>query len=306
VHDHDHGTQIVRSAAGAHRGRLALVLAMVLVLLGVEVTVALATGSLALLSDAGHLATDVLGLGLALGAVTAAASRPPTRTTSFGWYRLEILAALANAALLLGIAVVVLIGAIRRFGSPVEVEAGPLLVVASVALAVNVLSAWLLRPGAEASLNLQGARLEVLADAVGSIGVLVVAVVIRTTGWHTIDSLVALAIAGWLLPRALRLGGRALRVLLQHAPAGADLERLETGLAAIDGVTDVHDLHVWTLTSGMDVASVHLTVADPTVAHSARHAAHDLLVEHAGIDHATVQVELLDDPACCEGHPTSW
>jgi cobalt-zinc-cadmium efflux system protein len=306
VHDHDHGSQAVRSAAGEHRGRLALVLAMVLVLLVVEVTIALATGSLALLSDAGHLATDVLGLSLALGAVMAAASRPPTRTTSFGWYRLEILAALANAALLLGIAVVVLVGAVRRLGSPVEVEAGPLLVVACVALGVNVLSVWLLRPGAETSLNLQGARLEVLADAVGSVGVLIVAVVIRTTGWHTIDSLVALAIAGWLLPRALRLGGRALRVLLQHAPAGVDLERLETGLAAIDGVTDVHDLHVWTLTSGMDVASVHLTVAQSSVAHAAQHAAHDLLVEHAGIDHATVQVELLDDPACCEGHPTSW
>lgn len=301
---HEHAPP--RSASGRHRRRLGAVLGLVVVLLVVELTVAAMTGSLALLSDAGHLATDVLGLGLAFAAVSVAGARRPTRETSFGWHRLEILAALANAVLLLGIAGVVLVGAIRRLGTPAEIDPGPLLVVAIVALGVNVSCAWLLRPGAQESLNLQGARLEVLADAVGSFGVLVVAGVIHLTGWTTIDSIVALAMVTWLLPRALRLGRRSLRVLLQHAPEDLDLEEIEAELVRLPGVTGVHDLHVWTLTSGMEVASVHIEVADAGRQHDARHAVRALLAEQAGISHATVQVELRGDPACCEGHPPDW
>jgi cobalt-zinc-cadmium efflux system protein len=294
------------NVAAAHRGRLALVLGLVLVLLVVEVLVAITTGSLALLSDAGHLATDVVGLGLALGAVTVAASQLPTARTSFGWYRLEILAALANAFLLLGVATAVLIGVVRRWDDPHPIEPGPLLVVAIVALAVNVLCAWLLRPGAEKSLNLQGARLEVLADAAGSIGVLITAAVIHFTGWTRIDSVMALLIVGWILPRALRLGYRALRVLLQHAPDHLDVDGLARAVSELPGVTGVHDLHVWTLTSGMDVASLHVEVADGARQHEIRHTVHDLISGRAGIDHLTVQIELSDDPACCEDHPADW
>lgn len=294
------------SAAATHRGRLTLVLVLVVTLLAVEITVALLTGSLALLSDAGHLATDVVGLGLALGAISVASSQAPTARTSFGWYRLEILAALANALLLTGVATAVLIGVIRRWTDPHPIEPGPLLVVASVALAVNLFCAWLLRPGAEASLNLRGARLEVLADAAGSIGVLVTALVIQLTGWTRIDSLMALAIVGWLLPRALRLGTQAVRVLLQQAPDHLDVEDVEDDVRALPGVTSVHDLHVWTLTSGMDVASLHVEVADAQRQHEIRHAVHQLIVERTGIDHVTVQIELHDDPDCCEEHPTGW
>jgi cobalt-zinc-cadmium efflux system protein len=294
------------NVAAAHRGRLAVVLALVLVLLVVEVTVAILTGSLALLSDAGHLATDVIGLSLALGAVTVAASQLPTARTSFGWYRLEILAALANALLLLGVAIAVFVGVLRRWNDPHPVDPGPLLIVASVALAINVLCAWLLRPGAEESLNLRGARLEVLADAAGSIGVLVTAVVIHLTGWTRIDSVMALAIVGWLLPRALRLGYQALRVLLQHAPDHLDVDGLERDIGRLPGVTGVHDLHVWTLTSGMEVASLHVEVADGDRQHEIRHTVRDLIAKHAGIDHVTVQIELSDDPACCEDHPSGW
>ncbi len=294
------------NVAAAHRGRLAVVLGLVLALLVAEVTVALATGSLALLSDAGHLATDVVGLGLALGAVSFAASQLPTTRTSFGWYRLEILAALANALLLLGVAIVVLVGVLQRWNAPHPIEPGPLLIIATVALAVNGLCAWLLRPGAEESLNLRGARLEVLADAAGSIGVLVTAVVIHLTGWTRIDSVMALLIVGWLLPRALRLGYQSLRVLLQHAPEHLDVDELVREVARLPGITGVHDLHVWTLTSGMDVASLHVEVSDPDHQHEARHAVHGLVRERTGIEHVTVQVELHDDPTCCEDHPASW
>ena len=304
MHDHDHAPRL--SASGRHNDRLGIVLVLVVGMLVVELAVALTTGSLALLSDAGHLVTDVLGLTLAFVAISVAGKRAPVATSSFGWYRLEVLAALANAALLLGVAVVVLVGAIGRFGDPVEIEPVPLLLTGGIALVVEFVCAWLLRPGADESLNLEGARLEVLADAVGTIGVLVAAGVIQLTGWTAIDAIVAVAISVWLLPRALRLGRRSLRVLLQHAPHGMDVDELEAQLRTLPGVTDVHDLHVWTLTSGMDVASVHVEVREGGLQHDAQHAVREMLLTVAGVDHATVQVELADDPSCCEDHPTNW
>lgn len=293
------------SAAAVHRRRLSIALALIVGLLIVELTVAWLTGSLTLFSDAGHLATDVVGLGLALGAVSVAASRPPTTRTSFGWYRLEILAALANALLLVGVAVAVLISVIRRWSDPHPIEPGPLLIVATIALAINLACAWLLREGAEDSLNLQGARLEVLADAIGSVGVLITAVVIHLTGWVRIDSIIALAIVVWILPRALRLGGKAVRILLQQAPDHLDVEELEGQIRALPKVSNVHALHIWTLTSGMPVASLHIEVADPADQHEARHLVHDLIRAQARIDHVTIQVDLLDDPDCCPGRSMS-
>lgn len=283
-----------------------MVLGLVLALLVVEVVVALATGSLALLSDAGHLTTDVVGLALALAAIQVALGRPAGGRRSFGWHRLEILAALANALLLLGLALAVSIATVRRWDTPHDLEAAPLLVVASVALVVNLVCARLLRPGAETSLNIQGARLEVLADAAGSVGVLLTGVVVALTGWTRIDSIVALAIVTWLLPRALRLGGRALRILLQHAPAHVDVTRLERDLAAVPGVRDIHDLHVWTLTSGKDVVSLHATVEDPAEQHDVLHRIREIVAEGAGTTHVTVQVEPAVEPACCDPHPADW
>lgn len=305
-HAHDHARPAALSVSAQHRWRLTVVLALVIVMLVVEVVVALTTGSLALLSDAAHLATDVVGLSLAWVAITFAASRAPTHRSTFGWHRLEIVAALANAVLLLGVAAFVLVDAVRRLRAPVEVEPVPLLIVGAVALTIEIFCVWLLRVGAKESLNLEGARLEVLADAVATIGVLVAGAVIALTGWHLIDSLVAVAIAVWLVPRALRLGRRSLRVLLQHTPEGVDLEVLERELTALPGVTGIHDLHVWTLTSGMDVASVHVAVSDPASQHDVRHAAQAVIAERTGIDHSTVQLELADDPDCCEDHPRGW
>jgi cobalt-zinc-cadmium efflux system protein len=251
--------------------------------------------------------TDVLGIGMALAAITAAGrtSKDPQRT--FGLYRLEVLAALANAVLLSGVALVVLVEAVRRIGEPPEVAAGPMLAVAVGGLAANVVALLLLRVGARESLNLRGAYLEVLGDLLGSVGVIVAAVVIATTGWRYADPLVAVAVGLLILPRTWRLALAAGRVLVQAAPAHLDVARVRERLRALDGVTDLHDLHVWTLTSGMEVVSAHLAVTDTAdvgdVLASARRRLHD----EFGIDHATLQVEPPSPkPLCPEGPSCAW
>lgn len=285
------GDERAVSAGGRYRRRLWFALALVVAFLVVEVAAALLTGSLALLGDAGHLLTDVVGLGMALAAIEAAARarRHPRRT--FGLYRLEVLAALGNALLLLGLAGFILFEAVQRFRAPPEVAGAPLIAVALVAIAVNLVVLALLREGSKTSLNLEGAFLEVLADLLSSVGVLIAAIVLLTTGWPYIDPIMAILIGLWVLPRALRLGGKALRVLLQAAPPHVSPDRVRQGLTALPGVVDVHELHVWTLTSGMDVASAHLDVAadrDPT---EILRDAQRLLRETHGIEHATLQVE---------------
>ena len=285
------------SAGGRHRTRLATVLALVLAFVGVEVAGGLLTGSLTLLADAGHMATDALGVGMALAAVTVArrAAKHPGHT--FGHYRWEVLAALANAALLLGVAAWVAFEAVERLREPSEVAAVPMLVVATLGLAVNVVSFRLLSAGAKESLNVRGAYLEVVADAIGSVGVIVSGVVILTTGWPYTDAVVALALAAFIVPRALRLGRDAVRILTQAAPASVDVAAVEAELAALPSVTDVHDTHVWTLTSGMDVVSVHL-VSDWDRPATVVRAAQRLLRER-GLAHATVQVESASDGTRC-------
>ncbi|PKQ17761.1 MAG: cation transporter, partial [Actinobacteria bacterium HGW-Actinobacteria-8] len=226
---------------------------------------------------------------MALAAVTAArrAARNPKQT--FGHYRWEVLAALANATLLLGVAAYVTYEGIGRLRSPVEVDAAPMLAVAVMGLVVNLVSFRLLHSGAKESLNVRGAYLEVMADAVGSVGVIVSAIVILTTGWPYTDAVVALALAAFIVPRALRLAGEALRIVVQAAPPTIDVDVLTHDLSGLPTVTDVHDVHVWTLTSGMDVASVHLVSAGTHSADVVR-AAQRVLREH-GLAHATVQVE---------------
>lgn len=285
---HDHATV---SAGARHVGRLTIAVGLVAVTFVVELVVALLTGSLALLSDAGHLATDLAGLVMALAAIRIAATGRASTALTYGWHRLEILAALGNSLLLLGIAGFVVFEAFRRLGAPPDLEPVPLLVVATLGLVVNIVTAALLRDGAEESINLEGARLEVLADAVGSVGVIVAAVVILVTGWTGADTVVALAVAAWVLPRALRLGYRALRVLVQAAPEGLDLVAVSDELADLDGVAGVHDLHAWTLTSGLDVASVHMQLRPAADPHAVLHAVERTLTEHHGIVRTTVQLE---------------
>jgi cobalt-zinc-cadmium efflux system protein len=286
-----------------HLRPLAISFGLVLAFTVVEVVAGLLSNSLALLSDAGHMATDTLGLGMALAAIIAAKRATSTGGRTFGLYRLEILAALANAFLLFGVAGYVIYEAIRRFQDPPEVLTTPMLVVAILGLIVNLIAWWLLREGAEESINIEGAYIEVLADLAGSIGVVIAAVTMITTGWPYADPVFAAVIGLFILPRAWRLGNRAIRILVQAAPEGLDLAALKSDLIAIEGVIDVHDLHVWTLTSEMNVATVHLMTRDATDPHPVLDRARSLLESTYDIEHATLQVEPETHRECSE---VSW
>lgn len=296
-HDHHHGS--VANAAQRHRGRLWAAFGLLATLMVAEAVTAFRTGSLALLSDAGHMFTDVLGIGMALAALTATRRRSGDPQRTFGLYRLEVLAALANALLLSGVAVYVVIEAVRRFGDPPEVRTGPMLAVAVLGLLANLVAFALLRPGARESINLQGAYLEVLGDLLGSLGVIAAALVIAGTGWWWVDPLVAVAIGLFILPRTWRLGRAALRILVQAAPEHLQVTAVHDRLVAVPGVAEVHDLHVWTLTSGMEVASAHLTVAPGADVATVLAAARTTLRDEFRIEHATLQIEPGATPGAC-------
>jgi cobalt-zinc-cadmium efflux system protein len=300
---HDHGGQALR-AGERHRDRLWWAGGLLAGFMLVEAVAALLTGSLALLSDAGHMFTDVLGIAMALAAITAAGRAATDSQRTFGLYRLEVLAALANSVLLAAVAGFVVVQAVRRFTDPPDVPAGSMLVVAIGGLIVNLVAFWLLRAGAKESINVRGAYLEVVGDLLGSVGVIIAALVIAFTGWSYADPIVAVAVALMILPRTFALGRSAVRILVQAAPEHLDVAVVRDRLAAVPGVCDVHDLHVWTLTSGMDVASAHLSL-DPaaelgTVLATAREALH----EEFAIDHATLQVEPVGVGGGCS--PANW
>jgi len=305
--DHDHGTSLAR-AGERHRGRLLIAFGIIFTFFVVEAIAGFATNSLALLSDAGHMLTDVIGLGMALAAIQLATrfERNTSRSRSnhtFGLYRLEILAAFVNALLLFGVAIWVLVEAGRRlFGEP-EVLGVPMLIVATLGLIANIVAFLLLREGSKESLNVEGAYLEVLADTIGSVGVIIAAVLLEVFGWAWIDPVIGAGIGLWILPRTWRLGRRAVRILLQAAPDDIDLDALCADLEAIDGVVDVHDLHVWTLTSEMDAASAHLMTTTDTDAHAVLDRARDVLADTYGITHGTFQVEPDTHDGC---HEVTW
>ncbi len=299
---HNHGAGALRAGA-RHQSRLAISFVLIAVFFVVEAVGGVLTNSLALLSDAGHMLTDVIGLGMALAAIQMAsnhARRDDAGHHTFGLYRLEILAAFVNALLLFGVAIYVLVEAIRRITDEPEVLGVPMLVVATIGLVVNVIAFLLLREGAKESINVEGAYLEVLADTLGSVGVIIAAVLLEVFGWGWVDPLVGAAIGLWILPRTYRLGAQAVRVLLQSAPPGTDLPGIAADLAALHGVIDVHDLHVWTLTSDMENASVHLVIDDGTDSHQVLDQARDLLQGRYAIAHATLQVEPADHRGCDE------
>lgn len=299
--DHDHtGAPAAARAGSAYKRHLAWAFGLIAVFFVVEAITGVLTNSLALLGDAGHMFTDVLGLGMALAAIHVADRTTGDRQRTFGLYRLEILAALANAMLLFGIALFILYEAVQRFSDPPEVAGIPLLVVALLGLAVNIVAWLLLRRGAGESINLEAAYLEVIADTLGSVAVVVAAIVLETTGFALIDPIFGVAIGAFVLPRTWRLGRRALRILLQAAPEDLDLDALAAELEQIDGVTDAHDLHVWTLTSGMEVASVHIRVDEHADTHGVLDRARDLLRDTGHVEHATVQVDPPDHRGCEE------
>ncbi|MFG1608489.1 cation diffusion facilitator family transporter [Actinoplanes sp. NPDC049265] len=301
---HDHGSA-VQHAGGRHRTRLWWAGGLLAAFMLVEAAAAWATGSLALLSDAGHMFTDVLGIGMALAAITAAA-RPPGADSqrTFGLYRLEVLAALANALLLTGVSIYVLIEAVRRFTDPPDVPAGWMFLVATGGLIVNIVAFLLLRAGAAESINVRGAYLEVIGDLLGSAGVIVAAVVIALTGWSYADPIVAVLVALMILPRTLALARSAVRILVQAAPKHLDVTVVRDRLAAVPGVCDVHDLHVWTLTSGMDVASAHLSLEPAAELGQVLAGAREALHDDFAIEHATLQVEPVGAGGGCT--PAGW
>jgi cobalt-zinc-cadmium efflux system protein len=288
-HGHGHAT-----AGGAHRGRLLGVLAITASVLVAELIGSAITGSLALLADAGHMATDLAGILLAVLAVTFAA-RPVTPERTFGYYRLEILAAVVNAVLLFGVAVFVMIEAARRWSEPPEVAGGLMLVFAIVGLLANLAGMALLRSGAQDSLNVRGAYLEVLGDLLGSAAVIVAALVITFTGWERADVVASVAVALMILPRTWMLLREAVDVLLEATPRGIDVAEVRRHIVETPGVLDAHDLHVWTITSGMPVLSVHVVVADEVLAEGSGGQVLDTLGRclstHFDVEHCTFQLE---------------
>jgi len=287
-------------AGGRHRRRLACSFVLIGAYFGVELVVGLLSGSLSLLSDAGHMAADVVTLGAALVATRIATRPDTTGRRSYGSYRAEVFASLLAVVLMLGVAVYVVVEAVGRIGSPAEISSGPMLIVGAIGLAVNVVALLLLRSGAGDSLNVKGAYLEVVADTAGSVGVIAAGWLVAATGQTMWDTIVALAIGVFVAVRAVALGRQVFAVLGQHVPDGVDATAVADDLAALDGVRDVHDLHLWTLTSGMNVATAHLVTADHSDNHAILDQARDLLRHRHGIAHATLQVEPADHHGCDE------
>ncbi|GGC98059.1 cation efflux system protein [Tersicoccus solisilvae] len=286
---HQHGPSTGGSASGRHLRALIAALCLTGGFMVVEFVVGFTTNSLALISDAGHMGTDVLGLGMATAAILLA-RRPATAQRTYGLYRLEVLAALANGILLFGVAGYVIVEAMRRISDPPSVPGPPLLVTAVIGLAVNVVSFLLLRSGARNSLNLRGAMLEVMGDMLGSVGVIVAAIILWTTGWPYADPIIGVGIGLFILPRTFILTRQALRILLEVAPAHVNVPKLTSQIEALPGVDSVHDLHVWTLTSGIENATGHVRIAAGADFATVLQATHAVLDEH-GIHHATIQCE---------------
>ena len=280
-----------RATAGAQSWPLlALTLGLTCAVLLVELVASFWTGSLALLADAAHLLTDAGGLALALFAIWIA-HRPPTPAKTYGYYRAEILAALVNALVLLIVAGGILAEAWQRLRAPVPVLAGPMAVVAALGLAVNLVCASLLHRAAAASLNVRAAYLEVLSDALGSVATLTAAGVVLATGWTGADPLASAAIALLIVPRTWTLLRQAVNVLLEGTPPHLELGEIEAAMCEVSGVRRVHDLHVWTLTSGREAMSAHVVVDDVRDSERLLGDLHALLHARFGIDHTTVQLE---------------
>ena len=294
THDHSHGVSAA-TATGAHRKRLAIVLAITFTVMIAEVVGGLISGSVALLADAGHMLTDSAGIAIALLAAWLA-THPTTSKRTFGWQRAEILAALGNGLLLAVISVLVLVEGIRRAVTPAqEIESGVMLAVSSVGLVANLICLWILAAGRNESLNVKGAYLEVLGDALGSVAVIVAGIVIWQTGFMRADGIASIVIGLMILPRAASLLKEVGLVLLEATPVGVDLDEVRAHILGIDEVIAVHDLHAWTITSGVPVMSAHVFVEQEALdaggAQPVLDALRTCLSGHFDVDHCTFQIE---------------
>jgi len=271
--------------------------AILTIFFAIELSTALLIGSIALLADAGHMLTDLVAMFMGLSAVLLARHGPVSAARTYGWHRAEVFTAVANAVLLIGVAGFILYEAFQRLGDAPEIPGVPMIIVAVAGLIANGAVVLLLRSQSETSLAVKGAYMEVVADTVGSIGVLIAGIVTVTTHWPYADVVVAVFVALWVLPRAVSLARAALRILSESSPQHIDVDELRSALAAVDGVTEVHDLHVWTLVPGKDMVTAHLTSNGNSdrVLDDAR-----AVLAARGLDHATVQVE---PPGCADGCP---
>ena len=292
AHPHEHGNG-TREREGNRRA-LAIVLALTATFTVVEVAGGLLTGSLALLADAGHMLSDNLSLGLALFAAWLA-GRPATPERSFGYRRAEILAALANGVALVAISIWIFVEALSRLQEPTEVLGVPMLAVATLGLAVNAAGVLVLSRSGRENLNVEGALRHVIADALGSVGAMAAAGVIILTGWRYADPLISIAIAILILASSWTLLRDSTNVLLEAAPRGLNAEEVGRKMVAADGVTEVHDLHIWTITSGFPALSAHVLVGHQENCHARRRDLEELLAHEFGISHTTLQVDHADD-----------
>ena len=287
---HTHENAHPGGARGKNRRALAVVLALTASFTVIEVVGGLLTGSLALLADAGHMLSDNLSLGIALFA-TWLAGRPATPERTFGYQRAEILAALANGVTLVAISTWIFIEAYSRLWEPPEILGKPMLAVAALGLLVNALSAIILSRSAGENLNAQGALRHVIADALGSVGAIMAAAIILLTGWRYADPLVSAAIGLLILGSSWKLLRDSTNVLLEATPRGIDAEDVGRSMAGAQGVEEVHDLHIWTITSGFPALSAHVLVGQSEDCHARRRDLEDLLLREYGIEHTTLQVD---------------
>jgi cobalt-zinc-cadmium efflux system protein len=287
------------SGREARRRRLRAALALTAAVLALEIGGGIASGSLALLADAAHLFADIAALILAYAAITVA-GRAPTGRHTFGLYRAEILAAFVNAQILLVLAVGILVEAALRFSSPVPVRAGVMFWIAAVALLANLAAVRLLSQGRAPgrNLNMRAAYLEVFTDMLGSAAVLAAAIVIPRTGWLWLDPAVSAAVAVFILPRAASLLKQSAHILLEGSPGDIDAAAVREELLGIPGIEAIHDLHFWTLTSGLHSASVHIRAGSDSPRRDLLQAVQRVLKSAAGVDHATIQVEWGSEMTC--------
>jgi cobalt-zinc-cadmium efflux system protein len=288
AHAHQHEER------GASRRALTIVLAMTAGFTACEVVGGLLTGSLALLADAGHMISDNLSLGLALFAVWLA-GRPETPEKSFGYKRAEILAALANGVTLVAISIWIFIEAYSRLREPPEILGGPMLAIATLGLLVNVVGAIVLARSGGENLNTQGALRHVAADALGSVGVILAALVIILTGWRYADPLVSAVIGVLILASSWSLLRDSTNILLEASPRDINAEAVGRKMARARGVAEVHDLHIWTITSGFPALSAHVLVGQNEDCHARRRELEELLAREYGISHTTLQVDHVGD-----------
>ncbi|GAA4106012.1 cation diffusion facilitator family transporter [Streptomyces sp. NPDC048491] len=292
---HDHGAPSAASGtlSGTYRNRLLWTIGISASITLIQVVGALLSGSLALLADAAHSLTDAVGVSLALGAITLA-QRAPTPRRTFGFYRVEIFSAVLNALLLAAIFVWVLYSAIQRFSEPVEVKGGLMFAVAVGGLAANLVGLWLLKDAKDKSLNLRGAYLEVLGDALGSVAVIVGGLIILFTGWQAADPIASIVIGLLIVPRTYGLLRDALHVLMEAAPNDVDLAEVRRHLLDEPGVVAVHDLHGWTVTSGMPVLTAHVVVKEAALDGGYGELLSRLqrcVGDHFDVAHSTIQLE---------------